>query len=296
LSGVDYALASLYASAGIMSRFFAIVWLLAGARLLGAGGHAETQSNVVIVSTTTSTQDSSLLDVLVPMFERKTGLTVKTISVGTGQALALAARGEADVTLAHAPGVERKYVEDGKMSNRRLVMYNDFVLIGPAEDPARIGGLPKAVDALKRIAESQSRFVSRGDKSGTHVLEQGLWEQAGIEPRGAWYIESGQGMGQTLGIANDRHAYTLTDRGTYLAFAKRVDLPIVVEKDRPLLNIYSVMEVNPANGPRVNVAGGKAFAEFMLAPETQAVIKTFGVDKYGQPLFVPVAGKKDEDL
>ena len=279
-----------------MSRFFAIVWLLAGALLLGVGGHAETQSNVVILSTTTSTQDSGLLDVLVPMFERKTGLTVKTISVGTGQALALAARGEADVTLAHAPGVERKYVEDGKMSNRRLVMYNDFVLIGPAEDPARIRALPSAVDALKRIAESQSRFVSRGDKSGTHVLEQGLWKQAGIEPRGTWYIESGQGMGQTLGIANDRRAYTLTDRGTYLAFAKRVDLPILVEKDRPLLNIYSVMEVNPANGPRVNVAGGKAFAEFLLAPETQAVIKAFGVDRYGQPLFVPVAGKKDEDL
>jgi len=279
-----------------MSRFFAIVWPLAGALLLGVGGHAETQSNVVILSTTTSTQDSGLLDVVVPMFERKTGLTVKTISVGTGQALALAARGEADVTLAHAPGVERKYVEDGKMSNRRLVMYNDFVLIGPPEDPARIKALPSAVDALKRIAESQSRFVSRGDKSGTHVLEQGLWKQADIEPRGAWYIESGQGMGQTLGIANDRRAYTLTDRGTYLAFAKRVDLPILVEKDRPLLNIYSVMEVNPANGPRVNVAGGKAFAEFMLAPETQAVIKAFGVDRYGQPLFVPVAGKKDEDL
>jgi len=279
-----------------MSRFFAIVWLLAGALLLGAGSHAEAQSNVVLLSTTTSTQDSGLLDVLVPMFEKQSGLSVKTISVGTGQALALAARGEADVTLAHAPGLEKKYVEDGKMSNRRLVMYNDFVLIGPADDPAQIKGLPKAVDALKRIAESQSRFVSRGDKSGTHVLEQGLWKQAGIEPRGTWYIESGQGMGQTLGIANDRRAYTLTDRGTYLAFAKRVDLPILVEKDRPLLNIYSVMEVNPANGPRVNVAGGKAFAEFLLAPETQAVIKAFGVDRYGQPLFVPVAGKKDEDL
>jgi tungstate transport system substrate-binding protein len=279
-----------------MSRFLGIVWLLAGALLLGAGGHAEAQSNVVLLSTTTSTQDSGLLDVLVPMFEKKSGLTVKTISVGTGQALALAARGEADVTLAHAPGLEKKYVEDGKMSNRRLVMYNDFVLIGPADDPAQIKGLPKAVDALKRIAESRSRFVSRGDKSGTHVLEQGLWKQAGLEPRGAWYVESGQGMGQTLGIANDRRAYTLTDRGTYLAFQKRVDLPILVEKDRPLLNIYSVMEVNPANGPRVNVAGGKAFAEFMLAPETQAVIKAFGVDKYGQPLFVPVAGKKDEDL
>jgi tungstate transport system substrate-binding protein len=175
-------------------------------------------------------------------------------------------------------------------------MYNDFVVIGPPEDPAKIKGLPKALDALKRIAESQSRFVSRGDKSGTHVLELALWKQAGVEPKGAWYIESGQGMGQTLGIANDRRAYALTDRATFLAFQKRVDLPILVEKDRPLLNIYSVMEVNPANGPRVNPKGGKAFADFMLAPETQAVIKSFGVDKYGQPLFVPVAGKKDEDL
>jgi len=279
-----------------MSRFLGIVWLLAGALLLGAGSHAEAQSNVVLLSTTTSTQDSGLLDVLVPMFEKQSGLSVKTISVGTGQALALAARGEADVTLAHAPGLEKKYVEDGKMSNRRLVMYNDFVLIGPADDPAQIKGLPKAVVALTRIAESQSRFVSRGDKSGTHVLEQGLWKQAGVEPKGAWYIESGQGMGQTLGIANDRRAYTLTDRGTYLAFQKRVDLPILVEKDRPLLNIYSVMEVNPANGPRVNATGGKAFAEFMLASETQAVIRAFGVDKHGQALFVPVAGKKDEDL
>ena len=280
----------------MMLRLIAILWLATAGQMSSWTGPALAQSSTVILSTTTSTQDSGLLDVLVPMFEKQSGLSVKTISVGTGQALALAARGEADVTLAHAPGLEKKYVEDGKMSNRRLVMYNDFVLIGPTDDPAQIKGLPKAVDALTRIAESQSRFVSRGDKSGTHVLEQGLWKQAGLEPRGAWYIESGQGMGQTLGIANDRRAYTLTDRGTYLAFQKRVDLPILVEKDRLLLNIYSVMEVNPANGPRVNVAGGKAFAEFMLAPETQAVIKAFGVDKYGQPLFVPVAGKKDEDL
>jgi tungstate transport system substrate-binding protein len=278
------------------SRSIAGLWLLLVGLLVAPTGAALAQSSVVIVSTTTSTQDSGLLDVLVPMFERKTGLSVKTISVGTGQALALAARGEADVTLAHAPSVEKKYVEEGRMSNRRLVMYNDFVLIGPAEDPAKIRGLPRAVDALRRIAEARSRFVSRGDKSGTHVLEQDLWKQAGIEPKGAWHIESGQGMGQTLGIANDRRAYTLTDRGTYLAFQRRIDLPILVEKDRPLLNVYSVMEVNPANGPRVNTAGGKAFAEFMLAPETQAVIRTFGVDKYGQPLFVPVAGKTDEDL
>ena len=280
----------------MMARFLAVLWVALAAVVSLSSGPALAQSGVVILSTTTSTQDSGLLDVLVPLFEKKTGLTVKTISVGTGQALALAARGEADVTLAHAASLEKKYVAEGKMSNRRLVMYNDFVIIGPPDDPAKIKGVPKALDALKRIAESQSRFVSRGDKSGTHVLELALWKQAGVEPKGAWYIESGQGMGQTLGIANDRRAYTLTDRATYLAFAKRVDLPILVEKDRPLLNIYSVMEVNPANGPRVNVAGGKAFAEFVLAPETQAVIRTFGMDKYGQALFVPIAGKKDEDL
>ncbi|MGH7420245.1 MAG: substrate-binding domain-containing protein [Candidatus Rokuibacteriota bacterium] len=296
----------------MMARFISVLGAVLGLALAGllssttgpaaaqsaaaAQSPAAAQSKVVILSTTTSTQDSGLLDVLVPMFEKKTGLTVKTISIGTGAALALAARGEADVTLAHAPGLERKYVAEGKMANRRLVMYNDFVVVGPPDDPAKVKGLPKAVDALERIAESRSRFVSRGDKSGTHTLELALWKQAGVQPKGAWYIESGQGMGQTLGIANERRAYTLTDRATYLAFQKRVDLPILVEKDRPLLNIYSVMEVNPANGPRVNAAGGKAFAEFMLAPETQAVIKTFGVDKYGQPLFVPVAGKKDEDL
>ncbi|HEX2483626.1 MAG TPA: substrate-binding domain-containing protein [Methylomirabilota bacterium] len=261
----------------------------------GSAGAQGPASKVVILSTTTSTQDSGLLDVLVPMFEKQTGYSVKTISVGTGQALALAARGEADVTLAHAPTLEKKYVDEGKMQNRRLVMYNDFIIIGPAEDPAKIKGLSKATDALKRIAETQSRFVSRGDKSGTHNLELALWKQAGIEPKGSWYIESGQGMGQTLGIANERAGYTITDRATFLAFQKRITLPILVEKDRPLLNIYSVMEVNPANGPRVNPAGGKAFAEFMLAPETQAVIKTFGVDKYGQPLFVPIGGTKSEE-
>jgi tungstate transport system substrate-binding protein len=272
-------------------RFFAALVVL-----LAPATPAPAQSAVVILSTTTSTQDSGLLDVLVPMFEKRSGLSVKTISVGTGQALALAARGEADVTLAHAPALEKRYVEDGKMVNRRLVMYNDFVIIGPEDDPAKIKGMARAVDALKRIAAGEARFASRGDKSGTHTLELGLWKQAGIEPKGAWYIESGQGMGATLGIANDRRAYTITDRGTWLAFQKRISLPILVEKDRPLLNIYSVMEVNPANGPRVNAAGGKAFAEFMLSPEVQAVIKSFGVDKYGQPLFVPIAGKKDEDF
>ena len=270
--------------------------LAAWAALLFMTSPAVAQSTSVILSTTTSTQDSGLLDELVPMFESKTGYTVKTLSVGTGQALELAAKGEADVALVHAPGLEKKYVDEGKLLNRRLVMYNDFVIIGPADDPAKIKGLTDAVLAMRKIAASQSRFVSRGDKSGTNILELALWKQAGVEPKGAWYIESGQGMGQTLGIADDRRAYTLTDRATYLAFSKRVNLPILVEKDRPLLNIYSVMEVNPANGPRVNTTGGKAFAEFILAPETQAAIKTFGVAKYGQPLFVPIAGKTDADF
>jgi len=269
---------------------------VAALALLFLAGPAAAQSKIVILSTTTSTQDSGLLDVLVPMFEKQTGSTVKTISVGTGQALALAARGEADVTLAHAPALERKYVAEGKMLNRRLVMYNDFVIVGPAADPAKIRGEKRAVDAFRKIAGAGARFVSRGDRSGTHTRELALWKQAGVEPKAPWYIESGQGMGATLGIADDRHAYTLTDRATFLAFARRLALQVLVEGDRPLLNIYSVMEVNPANGPRVNASGGKAFAEFILSEAVQQVIRTFGVQRYGRPLFVPVAGKTDEDF
>jgi tungstate transport system substrate-binding protein len=254
------------------------------------------QKGTVILSTTTSTQDSGLLDVLVPMFEKQSGYTVKTVSVGTGQALALAAKGDADVALVHAPSLEKKYVADGKLLNRRLVMYNDFVIIGPKDDPARIRLSKSAVEALKTIARANAAFVSRGDNSGTHNLEKSLWKSAGIVPKGGWYVESGQGMGATLAIANERNAYTITDRGTYLALAKRVDLPILVEGDRALLNIYSVLEVNSANGPRINGAGGKAFADFMIAPQTQSVIRNFGVEKFGQPLFVPVAGKKEDEL
>jgi len=270
--------------------------LLAALLLAMFPAPAAAQRAPVILSTTTSTQDSGLLDLLIPLFERRTGYTVKTIAVGTGQALALAARGEADVVLAHAPALEKKYVADGKMLDRRLVMYNDFVLIGPADDPAKIKGMTKAAAAMKAIAATGSRFVSRGDNSGTHVLEKSLWRLAGVEPQGAWYIEAGQGMGATLGIADDRKAYTVTDRGTLLAFQKRVRLPILLEGDKPLLNIYSVMQVNPSNGPKVNTAGGAAFADFMVSADVQQVIKTFGVDKYGQPLFVPVAGAKEEDV
>ena len=256
----------------------------------------EAANKSVILSTTTSTQDSGLLDVLVPLFEKKTGYNVKTISVGTGQALALATKGEADVALVHAPSLEKKFVADGKLLNRRLVMYNDFIIVGPANDPAHIKSTKSSAEAMKRIAASASRFVSRGDNSGTHNLEKSLWKSAAIEPKGDWYIESGQGMGATLGIANDRGAYTISDRATYLAFRKRVTLTILLEGDRPLLNIYSVMEVNSANGPRINIAGGKSFADFIVAPETQAVIKSFGVEKFGQPLFIPVAGMREEQV
>ena len=257
---------------------------------------AEVTQRTVILSTTTSTQDSGLLDVLIPLFEKQTGYSVKTISVGTGQALALAAKGGADVALVHAPSLEKQYVADGKLLNRRLVMYHDFVIIGPKEDPAKARLAKSAASALKAIEQAKASFVSRGDNSGTHVLEKALWKSAGVEPKGAWYIEAGQGMGATLGIANERNAYTITDRGTYLALGKRVSLPILIEGDKALLNIYSVMEVNPANGPRINSAGGKAFADFMVAPQTQNVIRSFGVEKFGQSLFVPVAGKKEDEL
>ena len=260
---------------GSMTRLLLLVVVLALSVAAPRHIAAQAARSPIILSTTTSTQDSGLLDVLVPMFERESGYTVKPIAIGTGQALALAARGEADVVLAHAPALEKKYVSEGKMLNRRLVMYNDFVIIGPANDPAGIKGMTSAAQAMKTIAQTGARFVSRGDNSGTHILEKSLWKSARVEPSGPWYIEAGQGMGATLGVADDRNAYTLTDRGTYLAYQKRLRLPILLQGDRPLLNIYSVMEVNPSNGPRVNVVGGKAFAEFMLAPETQAVIRTF---------------------
>ncbi|MEK6660374.1 MAG: substrate-binding domain-containing protein [candidate division NC10 bacterium] len=253
-------------------------------------------SRTVILTTTTSTQDSGLLDVLVPLFEKQTGYSVKTVSVGTGQALALGGRGEADVVLVHAPETEKKYLAEGNMINRRLVMHNDFIVVGPRSDPARVRSIRKATDAFRRIAEARAIFLSRGDNSGTHILEKHLWKQAGISPEGNWYLQSGQGMGQTLGIASEKQAYTLTDRGTYLAFKKRVALEILVERDRPLLNIYSVMEVNPSRFSKVNASGGKAFADFMVSAEVQAVIKTFGVEKFGEPLFFPDAGKREEEL
>ena len=253
----------------------------------------------VILATTTSTQDSGLLDVLIPLFEQQTGYTVKTVSVGTGAALALGARGEADVVLVHAPASEVQWMAQGNGTERLLVMHNDFLIVGPEEDPAHVKGDTSALDALRKIADAKAAFVSRGDNSGTQQLELSLWQKDNIDPKGQpWYIESGSGMGQTLTIADQRLAYTISDRATWLAFTGKIQLPIMVEKDPLLLNVYHVMPVNPQKFPDVpiNVAGGKAFADFMVAPETQKVIGEFGRDRYGRQLFVPDAGKSEAEV
>ena len=253
----------------------------------------------LILATTTSTQDSGLLDVLIPLFQQQTGYTVKTVSVGTGAALALGARGEADVVLVHAPASEVDWMNQGNGTERLLVMHNDFLLVGPPSDPAHIKGDSDAVTAMKKIADARAPFVSRGDNSGTNQLELQLWPKASVDQQGQpWYIVSGTGMGQTLIIADQRQAYTISDRATWLAFNDRVELPIMVEGDPGLLNVYHVMPVNPAKFPNVpiNTAGGKAFADFMVAPETQRVIGDFGKDKFGQPLFAPDAGKSESDV
>jgi len=250
----------------------------------------------IILATTTSTQDSGLLDVLVPIFEGQSGYTVKTVAVGSGQALKMGEEGNADVLLVHAPTAEKELMAGGFGAERFLVMHNDFVIVGPADDPAGVKGGGSAVEALKKIASSSATFVSRGDDSGTHKAELALWKKAEIDPQGDWYVESGQGMGATLKIAGEKTAYTLTDRATYLATREGLGLEILVEGDPVLLNVYHVITVNPEKWPKVNNAGASAFAQFLIADETQKVIGEFGVDKYGQPLFTPDADKTDADL
>lgn len=269
----------------------AAMMLLLGTSVLQA------QEKTIILATTTSTQDSGLLDVLVPAFEKKTGYFVKTISVGSGQAMAMGQKGEADVLLVHSPTAEKKFMEEGFGVDRRLVMHNDFIILGPAEDPAGIKGMTSAAEAFKKIAASGSLFVSRGDNSGTHAKEKDIWKVAAVNYEGEkWYQQTGLGMGQTLNVAAEKKGYVLADRGTYLAMAKTLKLALLVEGDAVLLNIYHVIEVNPAKWPKVNIAGAKAFADFMVSKETQETIRTFGVDKFGSPLFFPDAGKKVEDL
>ena len=257
----------------------------------------QAQPKTIILATTTSTQDSGLLDVLLPIFEKKTNYFVKTIAVGSGQAMAMGQKGEADVLLVHSPDAEKKFIAEGYGINRRLIMHNDYIIVGTSNDPSKIKGLKSSSEAFKKISSEKTLFMSRGDNSGTHSKEKAIWKVAGINPEGEkWYQQTGLGMGQTLNVAAEKKGYTLADRGTYLALKKNLNLDILVEGDAILLNIYHVIEVNPAKWPKVNVAGGKAFADFMVSKETQDIIKTFGIDKFGSPLFFPDAGKKEEEL
>jgi len=258
---------------------------------------APTNPNLIL-ATTTSTQDSGLLDVLIPLFEKESGYKVKTVAVGSGQAMEMGQKGDADVLLVHSPSAEKDFMTAGWGKERALVMHNDFIIVGPAADPAKIKGL-SSVDAFKAIAAAESPFIARADKSGTSTKELGIWKKAGIDPvttKPAWYLETGQGMGASLTIASEKNAYILTDRATYLANKDKLQLSILVEGDNSLLNVYHVITVNPDKWHKVNYEGAMAFYKFMTESSTQDVISKFGVDKYGQQLFIPDATKTDADL
>jgi tungstate transport system substrate-binding protein len=276
----------------------ALVAFLCGAAA-PAPAPAEDAARVIILATTTSTQDSGLLDALLPTFQKETGFVVKTISVGSGQAMAMGRRGEADVLLVHSPADEQKLVEEGFGVNRRLVMHNDFVLVGPGGDPAKVKGARSSREAMAAIAQAGAVFISRGDNSGTHAKEKSLWKAAGVSPdTQRWYQQTGLGMGETLAVASEKGGYALTDRATYLALsrARRLELEIVLEKEPLLLNVYHVILVTPAKWPKVNAAGARAFADFMVSPKAQEAIGRFGTEKFGAPLFVPDAGKDPKAL
>ena len=254
-------------------------------------------SQSLILATTTSTQDSGLLDALIPIFEKQSGYFVKTIAVGSGQAMAMGKKGEADVLLVHSPDDEKKFMAEGFGLSRRLVMHNDFVLVGPAGDPAKVRAAKNSAEAIGKIAQTGALFLSRGDNSGTHAKERKLWKISGINPEGQkWYQQTGLGMGETLNVAAEKRGYTLADRGTYLALKKHLGLEILMEGDPSLLNVYHVIEVNPAKWQKVNAPAARAFADFMVSKKTQQIIGTFGIDKFGAPLFFPDAGKKPESL
>ncbi|MEH1870619.1 substrate-binding domain-containing protein [Nostoc sp.] len=249
----------------------------------------------VIVAMTTSIEDSGLLDDLVPAIEKKTGYKLKKVAVGTGQALALAEKGEVDALFVNSPKAERKVLSGGAVINRHLVMHNDFVIVGPDADKAKIRGKKNAVEAFSLIAKNQALFVSRGDDSGTNKLEKDLWQQANITPSGSWYQQTGSGMAQTLQVANQKLGYTLADRATYIYQKKNLSLPVLVQGDKKLLNLYHVMEVNSQKFPKVNSAGAKAFINFVLSPEGQTLIAAHGKKEFGQPLFYVDAGKTEKD-
>jgi len=265
--------------------------------LLVSCSFGQSQTSDLLLVSTTSTQDSGLLDVLLPAFTGRTGYYVQLIAVGSGQALKIGEQGNADVILLHSPAAEEDFIAQGFGIDRRLVMHNDFVVVGPPSDPAALRSQPELDSVFKAIFSSASTFVSRGDDSGTHVKELALWKNAGLNPAGeAWYLETGQGQGATLSIASEKGGYALTDRGTFLAYKTNVNLEILFEGDPFLLNIYHVITVNPDKFPNINLEGAKAFTDFITSPEGQEIIAQFGVDKYGQPLFFADAGKTETEL
>jgi tungstate transport system substrate-binding protein len=284
--------------ARVLALLFSVVALSGCAPAVAPAVSTAPANPGMILATTTSTQDSGLLDVLIPMFEQQTGYTVKVVAVGTGAALKMGEEGNADVLLVHAPSSEKTYMDGAFGKERMLVMHNDFVIVGPSSDPAGLKGGTSAAEAFQKIAAASAPFISRGDESGTNTKELALWKSAGIDvsQKPAWYTESGQGMGATLTIASEKSAYTLTDRATYLANKANLQLDILVEKDNVLLNVYHVITVNPDKWPKINYDGAIAFAKWISSPATQDVIGKFGVDKFGQPLFVPDADKTDADL
>lgn len=272
-----------------LRRLVPFVVALACMVLPGAAASAKSPPLPLILATTTSTQDTGLLDALLPVFEKQTNIQVKVIAVGSGEALAMGRRGDADVLLVHSKAAEDVFMAEGHGFARFDVMHNDFVLMGPAGDPARVRGAD-AVEAFKRIAAAAAPFVSRGDRSGTHVKEQGLWKKAGVELEGqAWYVSTGQGMGETARIASEKQAYALIDRGTWLALSRGLDLPVVCEGGADLLNTYRVIVLDPAKHPQAHVREAWTFAKWLVSPKTQKRIGEFGVAKYGRPLFVPDA-------
>ncbi|MBI5289014.1 MAG: substrate-binding domain-containing protein [Chloroflexi bacterium] len=263
-------------------------------RVPGPATQPTKASGDIILATTTSTQDSGLLDVLVPMFEDETGYTVKTVAVGSGAAIEQASRGDADVVLVHSPAAEKKMVEDGNGIERTLVMHNDFIIVGPADGPAAVKDQERADDALKAIAGAEAKFISRGDDSGTNALELKLWTATTIDPAGqSWYEETGQGMGATLQIASQKAGYTISDRATFLAQEANLDLEILLDGDPGLLNVYHVIVVNPDVHTNVNAAGARAFAVWITRADIQQIIGEFGVADFGEPLFFPDAGKPE---
>jgi tungstate transport system substrate-binding protein len=279
---------------GLVLAFFAVLLSLTSCGGPDkAAGPSDEKS--LILATTTSTQDSGLLDELLPAFTEDTGWKVKPLAVGSGQAIELGRRGEADVLLVHSPEAELEFVAEGSAGERRLVMHNDFVLVGPANDPARIRDVP-AAQAMQKIATAKAGFVSRGDESGTHAREKKLWEEIKTVPSGQWYRSTGQGMGATLRVASETSSYTLTDRATYLSQKGNLELEVLSEGDKALLNVYHVIEMTTQAGDRVQPDGAKAFADWIVGSRAQAMIGDFGAEEGGQPLFVPDAGKDEATL